>query len=84
MSVYEEMRADAILLTDEDAIRKASNLGAKPITLADVGSEAHQTGVLNPRQLLEYANQFLEQGILVTGYMEKLRDEAKLWQSKQT
>ncbi len=78
------MRADAILLTDEDAVRKASNLGAKPITVADVGREAHQAGMLNSQQLLEYANRFLEQGILVTRYMEKLRDEAKQWQSKQT
>jgi len=83
LALYEEMRADAILLTDEDAIRKASNLGAKPITLADVGREARQTGVLSPPQLSEYANRFLEQGILVTRYMEKLREEAKLWQSKQ-
>lgn len=84
LALYEEIKADALLLTDEDAIRKASGLGAKPINLADVGREAYQMGELNGQQLLTYANSFLEQGILVTRYMEALREEAKRWLSKQT
>lgn len=84
LALYEELRADSLLLTDEDAIRKATGLGAKAINLADVGREAYHAGGLNAQQLLAYANSFLEQGILVTRYMETLREEAKLWLSKQT
>lgn len=84
LALYEETKADALLLTDEDAMRKANSLGAKPINLADLGTEAYQTGELNAQQLLDYANSFLEQGILVTRYMERLREEAKRWLSKQT
>jgi predicted nucleic acid-binding protein len=83
-ALYEETKADALLLTDDDAMRKASALGARPINLADVGREAYQTGELNAQQLLDYANSFLEQGILVARYMERLREEAKRWLSKQT
>jgi PAS domain-containing protein len=36
------------------------------------------------RELFEYANTFLEQGILLTRYMEELREEARKWLSKQT
>lgn len=84
IALYEEMKADALLLTDEDAMRKARGLGANSITLADVGREAHRAKVLDTRQLLEYANVFLEQGILVTKYMETLRKEAQEWLSRPT
>ena len=84
LALYEELEADSLLLTDEDAIRKASGLGAKAINLADVGREAYQTGALSAQQLLAYASSFLEQGLLVTRYMEMLREEAKRWLSKQT
>lgn len=47
LALYEELRADSLLLTDEDAIRKARRLGAKAIDLADVGREAYRTGALN-------------------------------------
>lgn len=83
-TLYEEVKADALLLTDEDAARKAGSLGARSINLGDVGREAYQSGELNAQQLLAYANCFLEQGILVTRYMEALREEAKQWLSKQT
>ena len=39
---------------------------------------------VNARELFEYANTFLEQGILLTRYMEELREEARKWLSKQT
>jgi predicted nucleic acid-binding protein len=84
LALYEELNADALLLTDEDASRKAARLGAKPINLADVGREAYQTGELNAQQLVAYADTFLQQGILVARYMETLRQEAKSWLSKQT
>jgi predicted nucleic acid-binding protein len=83
-ALYEESKADFLLLTDEDAIRKARALGAKAIDLADVGREAYQTGALNAQQLLTYATSFLEQGILVTRYMETLKEEAERRLSKQT
>jgi predicted nucleic acid-binding protein len=56
--LYEESKADFLLLTDEDAIRKARGLGAKAIDLADVGREAYQTRALNAQQLLTYATSF--------------------------
>jgi predicted nucleic acid-binding protein len=84
LALYEEIKADFLLLTDEDAIRKASGLGARTMNLADVGREAYQMGGLDAQQLLAYANTFLEQGILVTSYMQTLREEAKRWLSKQT
>jgi predicted nucleic acid-binding protein len=60
LALYEEMRADAVLLTDEDAMRRAKSLGAKPMNLADVGREAYLAGLLTAQHLLEYANSFLE------------------------
>ncbi len=82
LTLYEEIGADALLLTDENAIRKASGTGASCINLADVEREAFGAGVLNADQLLGYANRFLEQGILVTRYMEILKEEAQKWLSK--
>jgi len=84
LALYEETEAQALLLTDEDAMRKAASLKANPINLADVGREAYRGGILTPRELFEYANAFLEQGILLTRYMEELREEARKWLSKQT
>ncbi len=68
----------------DDAIRKGSALGARPINLADVGREAYQAGELNAQQLLDYANGFSEQGILVMRCMERLNEEGQRWLSKQT
>jgi predicted nucleic acid-binding protein len=82
--LYEETRADAVLLTDEDAMRKAKSLGANPMNLADVGREAYLAGLLTAQELLEYSNTFLEQGILLTRYMQNLREEARKWLSRQT
>jgi len=42
LALYEELNADLLLLTDDDAIRKAAKLGAKAINLADVGREAYR------------------------------------------
>ncbi len=83
LALYEETRADAVLLTDEDAMQKASCLGATPIDLSDVGRDAYHSGILTAQGLLEYANKFLEQGILVTRYMENLREDSRRWLSKQ-
>ncbi len=83
LALYEETKADAVLLTDEDAMQKASSLGATPINLSDVGRDAYHSGILTAQGLLEYANKFLEQGILVTRYIENLREDARRWLSKQ-
>jgi predicted nucleic acid-binding protein len=84
MALYEELKADSLLLTDEDASQKANSLGARTINLADVGREAFRTGTFNAQELLTYASNFLEQGILVTKYMETLKEEAERWLSKRT
>lgn len=84
LALYEETRADALLLTDEDAMQKARSLGANPMNLADVGREAYHAGALTAQELLDYASRFLEQGISVTRYMERLREEARRWLSRQT
>jgi predicted nucleic acid-binding protein len=83
LALYEETNAHALLLTDEDAARKVASLKANPINLADVGREAYRGGILTARELFEYANVFLEQGILLTRYMEDLREEARKWLSKR-
>jgi len=58
------MRADSVLLTDEDAMRRAKSL-------------------LTAQDLLEYANSFVEEGILIRRYMQTLKEEASRWLSRR-
>ena len=81
-ALYEESGADALLLTDEDAINKARSLGFNAVNLADVGREAYAQGVFTAEELYRYAKAFLEQRILIAKYMEDLMEEAKRWLSK--
>ncbi len=81
-ALYSEVEAYALLLTDEDAMRKARARGFNAINLADIAREAFLKRLFTPQDAYQFADTMISQRILVTGYMRKLMEEAREWSSK--
>lgn len=77
--LYNEIRADSLLMSDKYAASKATSLGVKTITIGDVIKEAYSSEILTASECVALLNSLVNQNILNTSYLRQLMEEAKTW-----
>lgn len=77
--LYNEIRADSLLMSDKYAASKATSLGVKTITIGDVIKEAYSSEILTASECVDFLNSLVNQNILNTSYLRQLMEEARTW-----
>jgi predicted nucleic acid-binding protein len=74
-----EVRARYLVTSDKYAALKAETYGLKVMNIADVVREAYNAKIMNAQEVTALTDTFINQNILDTLYIRKLREEAKGW-----
>lgn len=74
-----EVRATGLLTSDRYAALKAKHYSIRPMNMADIIREAHDTKIMTASEVTALINKLINQNILDTLYIRQLREEAKEW-----
>lgn len=74
-----EIRAHALLTSDKYAASKAEALGLKTMNIAGIVKEAHKTQIMTTHDVIKLLDKLVNQSILDTQYIRRLRKEAERW-----
>ncbi len=67
------------MTSDRYATTKAESYGLKTMNIAEVVKEAYNAKIMTALEVLDLTDKFINQNILDTVYIRKLREEAKKW-----
>ncbi len=74
-----EVRAYALLTSDRYAALKAQAYGLQTMNVADIVKDAYNVKIMTAQEVIALTDKFINQNILDTLYIRKLREEAKGW-----